>query len=266
MSSNAPDAAPVLARREGSCLVLTLNRPGSGNSLSLDTLQALRRELAACAEDATLRSVILTGAGEKFFCTGGDVKRYRELADAGEFNQAFDVARDLLDQIESLDKPVIAAINGFALGGVVELALACDLRFAQSGAQIGLPQARIGIIPGWNGVERLVEAVGRATAMRLLLTGERVPAVEALRIGLVDAVAEAGGVLELALEYCAKLDQVAPLSVAAVKRAVIATLRLPQADARQVARGLIEGLWFSADHKEAEAAFAEKRPPRFTGR
>lgn len=264
MLSNGPDAAPVLARREGSCLVLTLNRPAAGNSLNHDTLRALGNEFAAVAGDDGVRSVILTGSGGRFFCTGGDVKRYRELADAREFNQVFDVARALLDQIEALDKPVIAAINGFALGGGVELALACDLRFAQAGVEMGLPQSRLGIIPGWNGVERLVGAVGRATAMRLLLTGERVVADEALRIGLIDAVAQGGGVMELALGYCAKLDHVAPLSITAVKRAVMAAARQPPAAARQVARELIEALWFSADHKEAEAAFAEKRPPRFT--
>jgi enoyl-CoA hydratase/carnithine racemase len=260
-----PVPVPVLSRREGSCLVLTLDRPGAGNSLDYETLQALRRELARGAADPAVRSIVLTGSGEKFFCTGGDVKRYRQLADAEQFNQVFDVGRALLDQIESLDKPVIAAINGYALGGGLELALACDLRFAHASAQLGLPQSRLGIIPGWNGVERLLRTVGRAPAMRLLLTGERIASTQALAIGLVDEVVQ-GAVLPAALAFCAGLDQAAPLSLAALKKTVTATLSLPRADARAVARELMAELWFTADHKEAEAAFAEKRLPRFTGR
>jgi enoyl-CoA hydratase/carnithine racemase len=261
MSSNATE---VLSARHGSSLLLTLNRPHAGNAIDPDTARALDRELDRCATEAGIRSVVLTGAG-RFFCTGGDVKRYRRIADPAQLNEAFDAIRALLDRIEHLEQPVIAAIDGFAIGGGVELALACDLRIAAPSAEIGLPQARMGIVPGWNGIERLVRTVGRSTAMRILLAGTRYRAEEALALGLVDDVPAAGSALDAAMAFAAGLDQTSPSSVREIKRLVAASIDLPCGDARSMARDAFAALWFAADHREAQSASAEQRPPRFGG-
>ncbi len=172
--------------------------------------------------------------------------------------------RKLLDQIEASPLPVIAAINGYALGGGLELALACDQRIATQRAQVGMPQSRLGLIPGWNGAERLVETVGRARAMHLLLKGERLEAARAEAIGLVDFVVE-GSALQAAIDYAASLEDCAPLALRAGKQAVMSALRRPRAETRSLTSDLFAQLWFSKDHREAEHAFLAKRKPRFEG-
>ncbi|MEO6743804.1 MAG: enoyl-CoA hydratase-related protein [Caldimonas sp.] len=254
----------VLSSREGSTLLLTFNRPDAGNAMSVELALELKAALAVCREDASIRSVVVTGAGDRYFCTGGDVKRYAKLDDAAELNQAFDTVRDLLDEIEALEQPVFAALNGFTVGGGTEFALACDLRFAARSVQMGLPHVRLGLIPGWDGTARLVELVGRAHAMRLMLSGERITADEALRIGLVNQVTDDGRCVEVALAFAAKLDVAAPLAIGAAKRTVLESLRCERSLARRLGRERFAELWFTEDHKEAELAFAQKRTPRFS--
>ena len=254
----------LLSSREGSTLLLTLNRPEAGNAMSLELALEFRAALEVCRHDASIRSVVVTGAGDRYFCTGGDVKRYAKLGDAAELNHAFNTVRDLLDEIEGLDQPVFAALNGFTVGGGTELALACDLRFASRSVQIGLPHIRLGLIPGWDGTARLVETVGRAKAMRLMLSGERVSAEEAFGIGLVDQVVDDRLCVGAALDFAAKLDSAAPLAIGAAKRTVLDSLRSERSLARSKGRQRFAELWFTEDHKEAERAFAEKRAPRFT--
>ena len=257
--------ALVLAERQDDCLVARLNRPGDGNAISL----ALARELAAlveaCAADRALRALVITGTGPRFFCTGGDVKAYARIESADELNTVFDLIRDLLDALEALHCPVIAAINGYAVGGGAELALACDLRVMDASAQIGFPQSRLGILPGWDGVGRLVPLVGRGAAARLLLGGNRIDALEAQSIGLVDEVAPLGESLAKAMETARRFREAAPLSLAAIKIALRDAACGDAFAARQRAREAFSRLWFTADHKEAERAFAEKRAPRFSG-
>ena len=157
--------------------------------------------------------LVVTGAGVRFFCTGGDLKAYRAISTPTELAETFAVVRGLLDALEAHPLPVIAAINGYALGGGAELALACDLRFATAAAKIGLPQAKLGIIPGWNGSARLMRAVGYAKAMRMLLTCEQLSAAEALADGLLDGVTD-GDVVDHAVGFLAGLPA-APLAVSA---------------------------------------------------
>ena len=256
----------VLSSRDGSALVLTLNRPEAGNAMSVEMALELNAALDVCRSDASIRSVVVTGAGPRFFCTGGDVKRYAKLDDVAALNAAFDTVRDLLDAIEQLDQPVIAALNGYTVGGGTEFALACDLRIAARSVQIGLPHVQLGILPGWDGTARLLELVGRAQASRLMFSGERISADEALRIGLVNQVVEDGSALEAALAFAAKLDAAAPLALGAAKRTILDTLRSEPAGARLRGRQRFAELWFTDDHKEAESAFAEKRAPRFSGK
>lgn len=257
--------ALVATERQGACLIATLNRPADGNAMSLAVARELAAVVAACATDGSLRAFVITGAGARFFCTGGDVKAYARVATAEELNRVFDLIRDLLDAIEALHCPVIAAINGYAIGGGAELVLACDLRVMDATAQIGFPQSRLGILPGWDGIGRLVPLIGRGAAARLLLTGKRVDAAEALRIGLIDEVAPGGQCLAQAIALAQSFGDCAPLSLAAIKNALRDASAGDAALARQRARQAMIPLWFSADHKEAERAFAEKRAPHFSG-
>lgn len=264
-STSGPDR-PLAVVRSGSALVLTICRPHAGNSIDSNTAKALRTALRAHEKDSTLRAVIITGAGGKFFCTGGDLKAYRALVTKRQLETVFGGIRRLLDAFESFPRPIIAAIDGYALGGGMEMALACDLRFAAAQAKIGFPQSQLGLIPGWNGVERLVELAGRGTALKVLSTGVPMSAALAYTLGLVDEVATEGTAVDLALEFAASLERVAPLALAAVKKVVIATLRQPGPKSRRVARDEFERLWFTQDHRAAEEAFIEKRAPKFVGR
>jgi enoyl-CoA hydratase/carnithine racemase len=257
--------ALVTAERRGDTLVARLNRPDDGNAVN----RALAVDLAAlvgdCAADKALRALIITGAGPRFFCTGGDVKAYARVQDAATLDEVFDLIRNLLDAIAALHCPVIAAINGYAIGGGAELALACDLRVMDAGAQIGFPQSRLGIMPGWDGLGRLVALAGRAAATRMLMKGTRITASEAQAIGLVDEIAPPGEALAQALALAATLAETAPLSLAAIKQALRVADRGDGTALRAHTRAAFNRLWFSADHKEAERAFAEKRTPRFNG-
>ena len=207
----------------------------------------------------------ITGQGGKFFCSGGDVKAYRALDSEDDLQRVFGRVRDLLDEIECFRLPVLAAIDGYALGGGLELALACDQRFASADARLGTTQARLGLIPGWNGVERLVETVGRPHALRLLFLAEPISAARALDIGLVDEVASSGTALDAALHFCRRMASTGPLGVEGAKAVAFAGLASQRAAGREVARRTFERLWFTNDHREAEAAFAEKRPAMLKG-
>lgn len=254
----------LLTERKNDCLIIRLNRPHDGNAINLSMAQALAALIEDCNKDLTLRAVILTGSGDKFFCAGGDVKAYAKIDTDVDLNEVFDTIRDLLDSLERLPCPVIAAINGYAIGGGAELTLACDFRIIEQGAQIGFPQSRLGILPGWNGISRLVPLIGRAAAAKLLFDGRRINAEQALTIGLATAVAPTGQSLRVALELAETFSGTAPLSIAAIKAELNAVTQ-NLGDARAQSRRAFAELWFTADHKEAEKAFAEKRLPSFKG-
>ena len=257
----------VLAERHGTALVLRLNRPDAGNAISREVALELGAQVRASASDKAMRTLIITGTGPRYFCTGGDVKAYAKLGSPEELDRVFGIMRDVCDAIERLPCPVIAAINGFAVGGGAELALACDLRIAEASAQIGFPQSRLGIMPGWDGTQRLMRAVGRAGAAKLLYSGKRVSAAQAREMRLVDEAVPDGSALSRALELAATFAEVAPLSLGAIKEALCAASGSAQGAevARANARASFARLWFTQDHKEAERAFAEKRAPRFSG-
>ena len=265
-TSSNETKSTVRLEKVGAALVLTICRPEAGNSIDTATAQALGEALRSHRRDQSLHAVIITGEGGKFFCSGGDLKAYRELKTKKQLAAAFGRVRKLLDDFETFPLPVIAAIDGYALGGGMEMALACDLRFASAGAKLGVPQGRLSLIPGWNGVQRLVELVGRGSALKLLFTGETLVASEALAIGIVDELVEGPTALDHALAFTERLAKTAPLSLGAIKAVVRASVRSSPANATQVATQQFERLWFTLDHREAEAAFAEKRVPIFNGR
>ena len=202
--------------------------------------------------------VVLTGAGEKSFAAGADIK-YMSALDVAEAKEWGGLGHEAGRLLETMPKPTIAAVNGFALGGGCELALGCDLRYASSSARLGQPEIDLGIVPGWGGTQRLARVCGLGVAKELILTGRQVDAEEALRIGLVNAIADP--VLEHALEVAGKLATKSPVALRIAKRLLNLSPGALEREAEEFG-----DLFASEDAKEGLAAFAEKRAPRFVGR
>lgn len=264
--STTGSEALVVAERIDATLIVRINRPDAGNSISHEAALAMRSYVDAAAKDVALSALILTGTGSRYFCSGGDLKAYASIESPAELNRIFGTIRDTLDALEALDIPVIAAVNGFALGGGAEILLACDVRIAEESARIGFPQSRLGLLPGWDGTERLLRIVGRSRALRLLVGEPRLRAAEAMALGLVDEVVADGTALTRALAVAASFAGVAPLALREAKAILRAGGHGTFAERRKQGRDAFAKLWFTTDHKEAEVAFAAKRTPKFIGR
>ena len=245
--------------------MLTIDRPDALNAFDVATLTALRDRLLELHEDADARVIVLTGEGDRAFAAGADIKYMSRLdpAEAKEWGELGHTAGQLL---ETNPRPTIAAINGFALGGGCELALACDLRYASRSARLGQPEISLGIIPGWGGTQRLARVCGLGVAKDLILTGRTVDADEALRIGLVNAVFEAGELLKRTLETARLLASKSPVALRAAKVALNHALQGDHVENLGRETSLFGELFSSEDAKEGMAAFVEKREPRFVGR
>jgi enoyl-CoA hydratase len=228
-------------------------------------LTALRDRLVELSGDESTRVVVLTGAGEKAFAAGADIKYMSGLgvAEAKEWGALGHEATRLL---ETTPKPTIAAVNGFALGGGCELALACDIRYAASSAKLGQPEINLGIIPGWGGTQRLARVAGVGFAKELILTGRTVDADEALRRGLVEAVFEPDELMAMTLERARQIASKSPLALAAAKEAVNRAFQGEHADNLEHEAESFGDLFGSEDAKEGLAAFVERREPTFRGR
>ena len=233
------------------------------NALDRPTLEELRDRLAELRHDTEAGALILAGAGGKAFVAGADIK-YMSGLDVEGATAWGELGQACAQLLETMPKPTIAAIDGFALGGGCELALACDLRYAGSRAKLGQPEINLGIIPGWGGTQRLVRACGIGVAKELILTGRLVDADEALRIGLVNAVHDP--VLEKAREVAELLASKSPLALAAAKRALNHALQGDHVENLQREADEFGGLFGSEDAREGLTAFAEKREAHFTGR
>jgi enoyl-CoA hydratase len=253
----------IRVEREDAVAVVIVDRQDAMNALDLATLTELRDRLRELAEDESVRVVILTGAGQKAFVAGADIK-YMSGLDVDAAKQWGALGHETGRLLETMPKPTIAAINGFALGGGCELALACDLRYAASAAKLGQPEINLGIIPGWGGTQRLARVCGLGVAKELILTGRLVAADEALQLGLVNAVHDP--VLEKARETAELLATKSPLALAAAKRALNHVLQGDHVDNLNREATEFGELFGTADAKEGLSAFAEKREPRFTGR
>jgi len=245
--------------------LLTVNRADKLNALNAATVAELETAFRELRERADVRGVIITGAGNKAFVAGADIA---ELARMGPLD-GVSVSRqgqDAFRFLESLPKPVIAAVNGFALGGGLELALACHLRIASSKARFGLPEVKLGIIPGYGGTVRLPRLVGRGRALELILTGEMIDAEEAFRIGLVNRVEEPENLLSASRALLAKILGNGPVAVAAALESVDHAATSTPEQAQLLESNLFGLLASTADMREGMAAFLEKRPAAFEGR
>ena len=257
--------ANVLYEKKGAIAYVTVNRPTVLNALDLLTWKDLRTAFESAQNDATVRGVILTGAGNKAFIAGADIN---ELAHATAFEaeQASRFGQDVLDLIENLGKPVIGAVNGFALGGGCEAAMACTIRIAVDTAKFGQPEVALGLIPGGGGTQRLPRLVGKGRALQLILSGEMISAQEAHRIGLVNEIVPAADLITRAEAILNKIASNAPVAVKFSLEAVNKGLETSQGEGI-----LLEASYFglcagTEDKKEGTSAFLEKRAPQFHGR
>jgi len=255
----------VLRERVGSVAWLTLNRPEARNALSRALVASLRAELAALAAQPGVTTVVLTGAGGKAFCAGADLKERLGMT-LDETRAFLHELGALVQAVEDFPAPVVAAIAGAALGGGLELALAADIRLADESASLGLSEVRLGIIPGAGGTQRLSRLCGIAVAKELILTGRRIDAATALRLGLLSRVVPEAELEPAVTEICAELCAGGPLALAQAKHAIDSGFGRPMPEGLAVERRGYEAVLGSADRKEGLRAFAEKRPPRFRGK
>lgn len=250
----------IFEKREGIAFI-TINKPSSLNSLSMNTLDELIDVLILVKSDVEVKAVILTGKG-KAFVSGADIDEMNALTTI-EGRALMIKGHSAMNLIESMDKPVIAAINGFALGGGNELALACDIRIASEKAKFGQPEANLGIIPGFGGTQRLTRLVGKGMAKYLIMTGEIISADEALRIGLVERVVPAEELMGNAIKVAKTIMSKAPFAIAVAKSVINNGISLDMKTACILEIESFTAPFSSEDKKEGMAAFIEKRPPHF---
>ncbi|MCL2337709.1 MAG: enoyl-CoA hydratase-related protein [Firmicutes bacterium] len=256
----------VLAEKNGSAAVITLNRPQKMNALNAQLLIELGELLEQYESDSSVSALVLTGSG-KAFCAGGDIS----VNEAGEddlanFIKFSCLTRDTLHKVEIFKKPVIAAINGFAFGGGIELALCCDLRVASEKAKMGLTEVKLGVVPGAGGTQRLPRLIGMAMAKQLMFTGGIIDGTEAYRIGLVNIVTPQEECLARALQLAEEIASMAPLAVQATKKCINMSLQVDLESGLSYEAECVRGVFTSADRLEGGNAFREKRPPVWKGR
>jgi Enoyl-CoA hydratase/carnithine racemase len=253
----------VLFEKDGQVAIVTLNRPEALNALDPESWEELKQIWHNIKTDPEIRVAVLTGAGDRSFCTGSDMKK--TMPPKESFASIYFETESLIAPME-MWKPIICAVNGFAIGGGLEMALACDIRIASVKASFGLSEVKVGSLPGLGGTQRLLRAIPQAIAMKMLLTGERIDAPEAYRVGLVSNVVEPGELLSTAKNMAGKIANNAPLSVKAAKQAVAVGSDLPLKQGMAYENLLWGILRDTEDRIEGRIAFAEKRPPQYKGR
>ncbi len=254
----------LLVRIDERVATIVVNRPDKRNALNAVVRREMVEALDALRDDGDVRVVVITGAGEKAFIAGADIGEFAERTPL-EQREAM-AGRRLFEAIAEFPKPTIAMINGYALGGGCEVALACDLRIAARSARLGQPEIKLGIIPGGGGTQRLPRLVGLGRAMRLILTGEMIDAEEAERIGLVDIVVDDAQLAACTAEVARTMAGYSPVALELAKSAVRATLEMPLSAGLRYERELFITAFASEDKQEGVAAFLEKRAPVFHGR
>jgi enoyl-CoA hydratase len=256
---------PVLTAVSGPVATVTINRPDKLNALNANVLRELREAFEAIKSDAAVQVVVVTGAGEKAFVAGADIAELSALTE-GTGKRFAEEGQAVFTLIETIGKPVIAAVNGYALGGGCELALACHLRIASETAKFGLPEVSLGVIPGYGGTQRLARLVGEGRAMEMILTGDPIDAAEAHRIGLANKVVPAADLLSAAKAVAARILSRGQVAVHHALRAVHMTGELTLTEGLALEASLFADCCSTADFQEGTKAFLEKRKPTFRGR
>lgn len=256
----------VLVDREENIGILTINRPQVLNALNDATVAEISAAFDEFAADPNVRAIVVTGAGEKAFVAGADINELRAITTSEGAIRKVNEGHALMRKIESLPKPVIMAINGYALGGGSELALAGDIRIAADTARMGLPEINLGIIPGYGGTQRMPRLVGKSRAKLMIFTGDHVTADEALRIGLVDKVVPAAELMAVAKDLAKKIASKAPVAIAMAKKAINEGVEadLDRGLAIEIGYGTVAQM--TEDRVEGTSAFLEKRKPQWKGR
>jgi enoyl-CoA hydratase/carnithine racemase len=268
-STGSPTAAPILTNvayeKKGAVAYVTVNRPKVLNALNTPTWADLRTAFEDAREDDAVRGVILTGAGEKAFIAGADIGQLSHATPL-EAEESSRFGQKVLDLIESLGKPVIAAVNGFALGGGCETAMACTIRIAVQSAKFGQPEVKLGLLPGGGGTQRLPRLVGKGRALQLILSGEMIDAQEAYRIGLVNEIVPAANLIPRAEEILKQIAANAPVAVRLSLEAVNKGMDTSQSEGFALEASYFGLCAATDDKKEGTSAFLEKRAPQFHGR
>lgn len=252
----------ILTKKSGKILQITINRPAQLNALNRQTIAELSHAFGAAEKDTSVRAIILTGSGDRAFGAGADVKEFanfekfqgRELSEVGH--------KTLFNKVENLSTPVIAAINGFALGGGLELAMSCHMRLASDNARLGLPEVTLGLIPGYGGTQRLPQLIGKGRAMAMILSGSMIDAAEAYRIGLVNGVVPQEKLLAEADKIASRIARNSPNAIKAAIRAINASGEYER-DGYQTEIDAFSSCFETGDFKEGTRAFLEKRQPEF---
>ena len=255
----------LLIERDGAVAIVTLNRPKVLNALNSQTLTELASAMQSCKDDAAVRAIVITGAGDKSFVAGADINELSVLSPVAGKEHARR-GQQIFDAIEQLGKPVIAAINGFALGGGCELAMACTLRIASDTARFGQPEVNLGLIPGYAGSQRLPRRVGKGVALEILLTGDMITAQRAYEIGLVNRVVPAAELMAEAKKLAHTLAAKAPIAVRYILDAVHQGLDTPLAQGQYLETSLFGTIASSDDMREGTRAFLEKRKAAWQGK
>jgi enoyl-CoA hydratase len=256
----------LLVERDGDIAVVTINRPKVLNALNVATVRVIVAVVAELEADASVRAVVFTGAGERAFVAGADINELRAIESAVEAERFARYGQSVFARLEKMEKPVIMAINGFALGGGCELAMAGDIRIAADTAKLGQPEVNLGIFPGYGGTQRLPRLVGTGTAKLLIMSGETIDAQEAFRIGLVDRVVPAAELLATAKNLAKQLAAKAPVALALAKKAIDLGTQTDLERGCALEASLFGLVASTEDRVEGTGAFLEKRKPTFKGR
>lgn len=254
----------IIFERVGEIAIIKLNRPEVLNAINKDVLLELKEAIDEVERDESVRALIITGEG-KAFVAGADIAWMRDRSPL-EMKEFLELGKSVLDKIEKMSKPVIAAVNGYAFGGGCELALACDIRIASENARFGQQEINVGIMPGWGATQRLPKLISIGRAKELCLTGDVIDAREAERIGLVNKVVKYEELYQEALKLARKLASKPPIAVEFIKKAINSAMGAPQEVGMAYETKLCCMLWTTEDQKEGMSAFIEKREPKFKGK